>query len=434
MILQDASATATNAPAQRWMRIIPVALIMYTISYIDRTNISLALDPNISTMMRDLLMDDRMKGQAAGIFFFGYILLQIPAGYLANRWSAKKLVAIFLVMWGLAAVGCGLISTFAQFEAMRFLLGVAESGVFPTTLVLLANWFPRSERARANAYWSLCQPLAVAGAAPITGKLLDVWGWKTMLIMEGALPFIWLPIWLYYISDHPKDAKWISVEERGYLEQTLHRESGDLHFGAAPPIWQAFLRPTVFVMLAIYFLQNCAAYGCMTFLTEGLKGEGRHASGLQYGILFAIPYVITAICMVANSRHSDQTRERRKHVALPYFVSGVCLIGSVLIKPYSFWTSYALLCFAVPGPFTSLAPFWAIASETLPRSVMGSVMGLVNAIGNVGGWAGPYIVGWIKLETHSVVIPFSLIGAGLILAAALCFLLPRQPQKFGSSY
>src|SRR5256885_524624 len=156
VITSATSGSGEGVPAQRWLRIIPVALIMYTISYVDRTNVSLALDPTRSSMMKDLFMDDRMKGQAAGIFFFGYVLLQIPAGYLANRWSAKKLIAIFLVMWGAAAVGCGLVSTFTQFEAMRFLLGVAESGVFPATLVLLANWFPRAERARANAYWTLC--------------------------------------------------------------------------------------------------------------------------------------------------------------------------------------------------------------------------------------------------------------------------------------
>ena len=148
--------------SQRWLRIIPVALIMYTISYVDRTNISMALDPSRSTMMKDLLMDDKMKGHAAGIFFLGYVLLQIPGGYLASRWSARKLISILLVFWGICAVGCGLVSNFRQFEIMRFLLGVAESAVFPATLVLLANWFPRAERARANAYWNLCQPIAVA--------------------------------------------------------------------------------------------------------------------------------------------------------------------------------------------------------------------------------------------------------------------------------
>src|SRR5208283_888553 len=154
---------------QRWLRIIPVALIMYTISYVDRTNVSLALDLKISNLMHDLLMDDKMKGEAAGIFFFGYVLLQMPGGFLASRWSVRKLVSLCLIAWGVCAMGCGLSQSFRQFEFMRFFLGVAESAVFPATLVLLANWFSRSERARANAYWQLCQPLAVAGSAPFTG-------------------------------------------------------------------------------------------------------------------------------------------------------------------------------------------------------------------------------------------------------------------------
>ena len=165
---------------ERWMRIIPVALLMYTISYIDRTNVSLALDPSISKMMKDLLMDDKMKGEAAGIFFFGYLLLQMPGGHWALRWSARKVISLCLVAWGLCAIGCG----FAERPAirgMRFFLGVAESAVFPATLVLLANWFPRAERARANNGWLLCQPLAVAGSAPFTGWLLGKYGWRQML-------------------------------------------------------------------------------------------------------------------------------------------------------------------------------------------------------------------------------------------------------------
>jgi len=425
MIVQAPSSATKPIIAQRWLRIIPVALIMYTISYIDRTNVSLALDPSISTMMKDLLMDDRMKGQAAGIFFLGYVLLQIPGGLLASHWSAKKAIAIFLVMWGAAAVGCGLVSTFAQFQVMRFLLGVAESGVFPATLVLLANWFPRNERARANAYWILCQPLAAGIFAPLTGWLIGAWGWKQMIIFEGVLPFVWLPIWLYFISDHPRDAKWISKEERAYVEETLKREAADLEPVQRAPIWH-FVQPSVFAMLAIYFLQNCAAYGCMTFFTEGLKGSGHPATGLRYGILFAIPYILSAVFMIVNSRHSDKKRERRAHVAVPYFLSGVSLIASVLVKEHSFWLSYVLLCLAIPGPFTSQAPFWAIPAETLPRGVLGAVMGLVNAIGNIGGYVGPSIIGILKTKTHGVVLPFTLVGLGLILASALCFLLPKR--------
>ena len=410
---------------QRWLRIIPVALIMYTISYIDRTNVALALDPSLSTMMKDLLMDDKIKGNAVGIFFFGYLLLQIPGGYLASHWSARKVVSIFLICWGLCAVGCGLVANVNQFKVMRFFLGVAESGVFPATLVLLANWFPRTERARANAYWNLCQPLAVAGAAPITGALLGVWGWRTALVLEGALPFLWLPIWWFFIHDHPREAPWISVEEREHLETTLQREASQLEPTGATPLWQSLLKPAVLVMIPVYFLQNCAAYGCNTFLSEALKGQGKHFTPFHTGVLYAIPYLVAVVVMILNSRHSDKTQERRGHVAFVYGMSGACLIASVLLNSYSFWGSYALLCLAIPGPFAGLAPFWAIPAETLPRNVLGAVMGMVNAFGNVGGWAGNYAVGWLKQETGGITVPFCVLGAGLLVGAALCFLLPK---------
>ncbi len=407
---------------RRWLHIIPVALVMYTISYIDRTNVSLALDPTISTMMKDLLMDDRMKGEAAGIFFFGYVLLQIPGGYWATRWSARKVISLFLISWGICAVGCGLARTFRQFEVMRFLLGVAESGVFPATMVLLANWFPRSERARANAYWTLCQPLAIAASAPLTGWLLGAYGWQKMLILEGMLPFLWLPLWWFCIRDHPREAKWISPEELRFLETTLQREAAELEPPRHVSVWARFCERPVLVLIAMYFLQNGAAYGCMTFFTTNLKG--RDFSGLQYGILFGIPYAVTAVAMVLNSRHSDKTRERRGHVALVYCLSGISLILSVGLREH-FWLSYALMCLAIPGPFAALGPFWAIPSETLPRSAVGVVIGLVNAFGNLGGFAGPYIAGWLKQEYQSLAVAFVVLGAGLLLGAGLAFLLPK---------
>lgn len=415
---------------QRWLRIIPVALIMYTISYIDRTNVSLALDPKISTMMKDLLMDDKMKGEAAGIFFLGYLLLQIPGGYFASRWSARKVISLCLVGWGVCAIGCGLAHTFRQFEVMRFLLGVAESGVFPATLVLLANWFSSSERARANACWFLCQPLAVAGSAPFTGWLLGAYGWQQMLILEGFLPFVWLPLWWFCIRDHPREAKWISAEEKNQIETILKNEATSLEPPQKISWLERFRHPSIFVMVALYFLHNCATYGCMTFFTNGLKGRGFDA--LQYGILFAIPYAVTAVVMVLNSWHSDKTRERRWHVAVVYFMSGTSLILSVLLSAH-FWLSYALLCLAIPGPFAGMAPFWAIPSETLPRNVMGVVMGMVNAFGNLGGFAGPFIVGWLLKEYHSTALAFNVLGVGMLGCAALAFLLPKSQPRISTA-
>ena len=407
---------------QRWLRIIPVALIMYTISYIDRTNISLALEPKISSMMPDLHMDAEMKGRLGGIFFIGYVLMQIPGGYLASRWSARKLISLCLIAWGIFAIGCGMSQTFRQFEVMRFFLGVAESAVFPATLVLLANWFTKSERARANSYWMLCQPLAVAGSAPVTGWLLGSYGWQQMLILEGMLPFIWLPIWWFFVRDHPRDAKWISSEEKNQLEAALKSEANDLEPPQKISWLQRLSHPAVFVMVALYFLHNCAVYGCMTFFTDGLKGRG--FTGLQYGLLFAVPYAVTAVIMVLVSRHSDKTNERRGHVAAMYFMSGTSLILSVVLSNH-FWISYAFMCLAIPGPFAAMAPFWAIPSETLPRSVMAVVMGLVNAFGNLGGFAGQYIVGWLKKEYDSTTIAFSTLGVGMLICVVLAFLLPK---------
>lgn len=418
---------AESVPRERWLRIIPPALIMYTISYVDRTNISLGLDPKISTMMRDLGMDPKIAGEAAGIFFIGYVLLQLPGGYLASHWSARKVVSLCLLAWGLCAAGCGLTQNYRQFEVVRFLLGVAESAVYPATLVLLAQWFPRAERARANSAWMLCQPIAVAASAPVTGKLLDVYGWRQMLVLEGVLPFLWLPIWWFCIRDHPHEAKWISAEEKNFLEETLKKEAEQRELPQQKVSWFLVLaQPSLFVMIAVCFLFNCAAYGCMTFFTDGLKGQG--FTKLQYSLLFAVPYIVTAGAMTLNSWHSDKTHERRGHAAIAYFISGVCLILSVAFSSH-FWLAYALLCLAIPGPFVALAPFWAIPTETLPGNVVGVAMGMVNAFGNLGGFAGPFVVGWVLKVYHSTALAFSALGVGMLACAALAFLLPQSVRQ-----
>ncbi len=193
-------------------------------------------------------------------------------------------------------------------------------------------------------------------------------------------------------------------------------------------MWQRLAEPSLLVMITIYFLHNCAAYGCMTFFTASLKGRGYQA--WQYGVLFAIPYAVTALIMILNSWHSDKTRERRGHVAAAYFLSGISLLLAVIFQQH-FWLSYCLMCLAIPGPFAAMGPFWSIPGETLPRTTMALVVGLVNAVGNVGGFAGPYIVGWIKQESGGVGPAFNALGAGMILAGALAFLLPKSKQVGG---
>lgn len=401
-------------PSQRWLRIIPVAFIMYTIAFVDRTNISLALP----SMSRDLHMDPAQAGDAAGIFFWGYLLLQIPGGYLAHRWSAKRFVGILLVLWGACSVGCGLVRTWREFWVMRLLLGIAEGGVWPATLVLLSHWFPRTERARANAFWMLCLPVAVVFSSPLSGWILGHWNWRVLLIAEGALPFAWLLVWIAFLNDHPHQARWISTEEREYLETRLRRESEELEPASPEPYLRALLRPQVLVMVVIYFLLNSGNYGYLFWLPSALE-SAKKLSNLQVGFLFSVPYIITAIGMVLNSQHSDKRRERRGHVAVALAWGGGFMLAGVLASQWSPVLSFALICLVGAGSYGALGPFWAIPTETLPRGVAASAMGLVNAIGNLGGYFGPLAVGYLNKQTGNFFYGFGLLSVGLLVGSML---------------
>src|SRR5690242_859767 len=287
---QTLSSTITSAPAhtqeQRWLRILTVSFVMYTISYIDRTNVSMAL-PQMSAQLH---MDPQQAGDAVGIFFWGYLFLQMPAGHLAQTWSAKRVVAILLVAWGICSVLTGLVSTAREFWVMRLVLGLAEGGVWPAVLVLVANWFPRRERARANAYWMLCLPISVVISSPFSGWLLKHWNWRVLLIVEGALPFVWLLIWLTTIDDYPKDAKWISPGEREYLETTLAHEAVEAKSTERAGYLATLLSPQVMLLIVIYFMRNFGSYGALFWLPSALE-KARNLSELTLGNIVSIPYI-----------------------------------------------------------------------------------------------------------------------------------------------
>ena len=411
-------------PQQRWLRIIPVAFIMYTIAFVDRTNISLALP----SMSADLRMSPTQAGAAAGVFFWGYLLLQIPGGYLAHRWSAKRFVSVLLVVWGLCSAATGLVGTWRQFLVMRLLLGVAEGGVWPATLVLLSSWFPRAERARANAYWMLCLPVAVIFSSPLSGWILGRWSWRILLISEGALPFLWLAVWWYCISDHPHQARWISAEERDHLESTLRRESSELEPASSESYLRALWRPQVLLMVVIYCLDTSGNYGYLFWLPTALENT-KKMSKVQVGFLFAVPYIVTAIGMVLISRHSDRTRERRAHVAFALAWGGLLLLASVLASGHAPTLSFSLIALVGAGSYGVLGPFWAIPTETLPRSVAGSAMGLINALGNLGGYLGPLAVGYLNQRTGNFLFAFGALSAGFLTASALSLLLAPGRHK-----
>jgi sugar phosphate permease len=408
----------------RWLRIIPVALIMYTIAFIDRTNISLAL-PRIS---RDLHLDPQQAGTVAGIFFWGYFALQIPGGHLAKHWSAKKFISILLVAWAIFAVGCGLARTYHELLLMRLLLGVAESGVYPATLILLSHWFSRSERARANALWLLCLPGAVIVSSPFSGWILDHWSWRTMLVAEGSLPFLWLAVWLAFIQDHPRDAPWLPEDERRPLMETLRRESSELEASERVPYLRALLRPQVFLLAAVYFCFVSGQMGLLFWLPSAMS-TFRRLSSLSTGILYTLPFVVGAFSLLIISRHSDKVHERRFHAAGAMLFGGCCILLAVVAIPHSLSIAFAFIVLSGVGAYGPMGAFWAIPTESLPPRIVGSAMGLVNAIGNLGAYFAPLIVGYLNKRTGTFLAGFAYLGAITLVAAGLASLLRPVPAN-----
>lgn len=412
----ETGAVARRA-SRRWLRIIPVALIMYTISFVNRTSISLAL-PKISA---DLHLNPQQAGMVAGIFFWGYLALQIPGGHLAQHWSAKKWIAVCLVAWGIFAGACGLVRDYRQLLAFRLLLGVAESGVWPATLVLLSHWFSRAERARANAYWMLCLPGAVVFSSPAIGWLLGNSTWRMMFLATAALPFIWLPLWLWFIRDHPAEAAWLPESERASVMETLSRENATLEQGRVPYL-RALLLPQTFLLTGIYFCFAGGQFGLLFWLPTAMEGL-RGFSSFTTGILYMLPFLFGALCLVLISRHSDKVQERPLHVAGAMLSGGSCVLLAVATSSHSLLLSFAFIVLSGVSAFGAMGPFWAIPTETLPPRVSGSVMGMVNAVGNLGGFFAPLIVGYLNRTTGNFDSGFVFLGALTVTGGALALLL-----------
>lgn len=416
------TATAPAGSSVRWIRIIPVALIMYTIAFIDRTNISLAL-PHIS---RDLHLDPQQAGTVAGIFFWGYLALQIPGGHLAKHWSAKKFISVLLIAWAVFAVGCGLARTYRELLLLRLFLGIAESGVYPATLILLSHWFSRAERARANAFWLLCLPGAVILSSPFSGWILDHWNWRVMLVAEGSLPFLWLAIWLAFIQDHPQQVSWLPKAERDALIQTLRQESSQLEGAEKIPYLRALLRPQVFLLAAVYFCFVSGQMGLLFWLPSAME-KFKKLSSLSTGLLYTLPFIVGAASLLIVARHSDKVRERRRHAAGAMLLGGCCILVAVATIPYSLLIAFAFIALSGVGAYGPMGAFWAIPTETLPAKIVGSVMGFVNAIGNLGAYFAPLIVGYLNKRTGNFLSGFTYLGMVTLLAAGLALMLRTAP-------
>jgi sugar phosphate permease len=408
---------------ERWLRILPFATVTYALSFINRANVSQALP----SMSRELHLNSAQAGTIAGIFFWGYLVLQVPGGYLATRWSTKWFVSILLVIWGSAAVGCGFVHSGSEMWVMRFLLGVAEGGMYPATLVLISHWFPRKERARANSLFSIAIPISLIVSAPLSGWLLDRWNWRVMLAVEGAFPLLWVLAWILCIYDYPRQARWISAEERDYLEMEYRRDIRAREPADHEYFLRALFAPQVLLLTMIKLLMLSGQLGYLFWLPSAIE-KAKTASHFITSLLYMIPFVVGAVSLVLISQSSDKKNERRGHVAFAMAIGGLALFGGVLTNEVSPIFSYALVCLAAVGAFAPLGPFWAIPTEVFSRKMAGSVVGFINGIGNLGGFFGPFLVGYLNKRTGNFTSGFAMLGAFMLIGAALTFGLTPRPE------
>jgi MFS family permease len=391
-----------------------VAIVVYVISFMDRTNIGFAFDG----MGKDLHLDSAAQGLAGGIFFIGYLVLQIPGGHLAERWSAKKFVGITVLIWGVFAIASGLVQNFAELLIVRFLLGVAEGGIWPAILVLISHWFPARERARAYGFWMMNIAIASIITAPLSGWILTWGDWRDLFFVEGAFPFlIAAPLWWWLVADRPAQAAWVGEDERTYIETSLEREQADAPVFAG--FREVFRSSVVWRLVVVYFFIQVGFYGLNLWLPHLVKTT-IGSSYLVVGGVTAIPYMFAIVGLWFNARSADRSGRYSVHVLASLVLGAVALVLSVVFGSIAA-LSVVLISIAMMGALAYDGPFWASSSQAVPVALAGGAMGLINALGNLGGFAGPYVGGWLQdasggsFLSTAVVLAVSLLLGGLVM-------------------
>jgi sugar phosphate permease len=415
-----ATTPAVALHRNRWVRILGVAFVMYVLSFIDRTNIAMA----IPAMRSELGLSASAIGFATGMFFWGYIILQIPAGRLAAVWSAKWVILCLLLFWSVVSFSTAFVHTENELIANRFILGLFEGGVLTCTIVLIRKWFTRAERARANTMFLISIPLSSVIANPISGLVLAHFGWQMMFVVEALPGLLWALVWIWAITERPQDARWLDRSERERLVAALAAEEA-----ATPPLqghWLKTLWHPAVLLLALYnFAALMAEWGVNFWLPTVLKETG--LSIVAVGFLSAVPYAAGALMMILVAVSSDRLQERKWHMMAATALSGVFLLLAQFAGQGSTIGILVFLTLAVASFFGRFGPFWALPTEVLPPAVAGVGIGLVNGADNLGGTVGPYFFGFVREWTGSFTLALTAGGVSLIVGTLL--LLPIRQKR-----
>ena len=415
LALTPAEQTAVLAKVN-W-RLLPLLFFCYIIAYIDRINVGFAKLHLRTALGVSPDIFDSVYGFGAGLFFIGYFIFEVPSNLILQRVGARIWIARIMILWGIVSMAFMFMKGTTMFYSMRFLLGAAEAGFFPGVILYLTYWYPSADRARTVALFTLGGVAAGVVGSPISGALLHMdgvlglAGWKWLFLIE-ALPAILMGfVVLWMLPNNPQSAGWLSEREKQWVQKRLADDAASCSVHQHHRLSEAFTSGRVWLLCLLYFLMNVGGYGYEMWLPSIVKGFSGQ-SDVVVGFINAIPYFIAAIVMILVGRHSDRTGERPGHVAL-------CAISAAVGFGLAAWfknpfLAMAGLIIAFAGLKSTLGPFWAMSTACLSGTAAAGGIALINSVGNLGGFAGPYLVGVFKDKTGSNVAALLLLGAALL--------------------
>ncbi|KQN55470.1 MFS transporter [Erwinia sp. Leaf53] len=398
---------------KRWLYLMPVIFITYSLAYLDRANYGFAAASGID---RDLGITKNISSLIGALFFLGYFFFQVPGAVYAVKRSARKLVFVSLILWGLLAAATGLVANIPMLMIIRFTLGVVEAAVMPAMLIFISNWFTKGERSRANTFLVLGNPVTVLWMSILSGYLIQAWGWREMFIIEGIPAVAWAFIWWRVVRDKPSDVTWLTANEKRDLEQAMAAEQQEIK--PVKNYRAAFTSRNVVCLCLVHVFWSIGVYGFMMWMPSIIKA-GANRDIVSVGWLAAVPYLAAIVLMLTVSVLSDKFQNRKLFVWPLLLVAGLAFTGSWLVGSDAFWLSYTLLIVAAACMYAPYGPFFALIPELLPKSVAGISMGLINSFGALGAFTGAWVVGLLNGLTGSPSLSFVLMAVSLFVSVAI---------------
>lgn len=417
-------------------RIVPYVCLLYFIAFIDRVNIGFAA----LTMNKDIGLSPAVFGFGAGIFFLGYFIFEVPSNLILEKVGARRWIARILITWGIISGAMAFVEGAYSFYALRFLLGVAEAGFFPGIILYLSYWFPARNRAAVTALFMAAAPISVALGSPISTALMELdglmgmKGWQWMFIMEAAPAVIMGFVTYFFMTDRPEKATWMPEDEKAWLVQTMNAEVAARAGAAHPSPWRALVNPRVLALAVIYFGTSAGLYTLGIWAPSIIKQLG--VSTMTVGFLNMVAPAVSVLAMYLWSRHSDRTGERSWHVVIACLCAstGLILAGAstdlILAGAAAGLVTVILTLTMVNiGISSCKPPLWSMPTLFLSGPAAAAGIATINAIGNLGGFIGPSMIGWIKQSTGSFAGGLYFVAGLLILSAAITLVLARQGRR-----